>query len=434
MSTTPDSTAFPLDVERVLFVHAHPDDETIVTGATLATLVDAGAAVTLVTCTRGELGEVIPDDLAALRDDPAALAVHREGEIAGAMAELGVQDHRFLGEANARAGHLAPRAYRDSGMVWGNGGVPVPVPDLDPTSFCAAEFGEIVADLVAVVEDVRPDAIVSYDTFGGYGHPDHVRVNRASLRAARLTGVPYFAISAGASGEDAPENHPADVVARADVSIDGAAVLPRKVAALRRYRSQVTVVDTGSGPALEFPHGAVEPVTVVETFRHVPEPQQPASPLSSTDLSDYGLPGKIAMYVLAVVVGGLFGAIGTVAHQNVAGSFPYGVILALLVVTVLVIGFRLVFETRLVGIAVAIGLTVVNFLLSSTSGGGSVLVPGNAIGYAWIGGAILLPAIVLIWPKLPPRPQRGGTGGGDRMNTSPRPVSGSPDANGKNRL
>jgi N-acetyl-1-D-myo-inositol-2-amino-2-deoxy-alpha-D-glucopyranoside deacetylase len=421
------------DIERVLFVHAHPDDETIVTGATIATLVDAGAQVTVLTCTRGELGEVIPDDLAALRGDQIALAVHREGEIHRAMQELGVTDHRFLGDPNARTPGRPARAYRDSGMEWGAGGVPQPTADLAPTAFCAAEFGEIVSDIAAVISDVRPDAVISYDTYGGYGHPDHVRVNRASLRAARLAEVPYFAISAGASGSADPATHPADAIARADVTIDGTPVLPRKIAALRQYRSQVTVVDTAAGSALEFPHGAVEPITVVETFRLIPEPQRAETPFAATDLSDYGVPGRVLMYLLSLVVGGLFGAIGTVAHQDGAGRFPYGVILALALVAALMIGFRTVFETRLVGLVTSIGLTVMNLLLSQTSSGGSILVPGNAIGYIWIGGSILIAGIVLAWPKLPPRSQRERPLGDDRMVPSTQPASGVPDANGKNR-
>lgn len=123
------------------------------------------------TCTRGELGEVIPDDLERLRDDEAALAVHREGEIAAALRELGVRDHRFLGDVGARTPGLEPRVYRDSGMVWRSDGVAGPTDDLHPAAFCAAEFGEIVSDLSAVVDAVRPTVVVSYDDDGGYHHP-----------------------------------------------------------------------------------------------------------------------------------------------------------------------------------------------------------------------------------------------------------------------
>jgi N-acetyl-1-D-myo-inositol-2-amino-2-deoxy-alpha-D-glucopyranoside deacetylase len=401
------ATSLPSDFETVLFVHAHPDDESIATGATLATLVAAGAHVTVVTCTRGELGEVMPDDLADLRGDPAALAIHRETEIAAAMNELGVTDHRFLGAPDARTAGLLPRPYRDSGMEWGPAGTPVPVADLHPAALCNAEFAEIVSDLAAVVADVRPDAIVSYDADGGYGHPDHVRVNRAALRVARLSGIPYFAITGGSA-------HPEAATAPADVVVDGTSVFDRKVRALEAYRSQILVLQTAGGPAIEFPHGAVEPVTVVETFRHVAEPVRDPAPLAP-GLDEFSLSGKIVTFVLALVAGAFFGAIGTVAHQDAAGAFPIGAVLALLLVAALLIGFRLLFDSRLVGIVAAIGVVAVIAVLSPASAGGSVLIPRGLAGYAWTFGPTVIAIIVLAWPRLPQRRS-------DKMKTSPRDV------------
>ncbi len=100
---------FPRPVRRLLLVHAHPDDESIGTGATMAKYAAEGAQVTLVTCTLGELGEIIPAGLAHLaadRDD--RLGGYRTGELAAACAALGVTDHRFLGGAGR---------WRDSGMM-----------------------------------------------------------------------------------------------------------------------------------------------------------------------------------------------------------------------------------------------------------------------------------------------------------------------------
>src|SRR5712675_2995180 len=94
---------------RLLLVHAHPDDESIYTGATMARSAAEGARVTLVTCTLGELGEIIPPELAALapeRDDQ--LGGYRIGELNAACQALGVTDHRFLG---------GPGRWRDSGMI-----------------------------------------------------------------------------------------------------------------------------------------------------------------------------------------------------------------------------------------------------------------------------------------------------------------------------
>lgn len=159
---------------RLLLVHAHPDDETIGTGATMARYVAEGAHVTLVTCTLGEEGEVLVPALAQLAADEAdQLGGWRIGELNSAMAELGVTDTRFLGGA----GH-----FRDSGMM----GTPANRKirafwraDSDRTVFDAA-----VAELVAVIREVRPQVMVTYDDFGGYGHPDHIMAHRVSTAAA----------------------------------------------------------------------------------------------------------------------------------------------------------------------------------------------------------------------------------------------------------
>ncbi|HEU4807029.1 MAG TPA: PIG-L family deacetylase, partial [Homoserinimonas sp.] len=180
-----------MDSRQVLFVHAHPDDETIATGGTIATLIDAGVGVSVLTCTRGELGEVIPPELAHLEGDGPRLAEHRVGELAEAMRILGVDDHRYLGEADARLGDLPPRRYLDSGMVWGEAG-PEPVADPDDEALCSAPLDEVVADIASVIADIQPSAVVSYDANGGYGHPDHIRTHQAAREAAGVMAVPFF--------------------------------------------------------------------------------------------------------------------------------------------------------------------------------------------------------------------------------------------------
>src|SRR5690554_6189782 len=217
---------------HVLFVHAHPDDETISTGGTIATLVDAGVEVTVVTCTRGERGEVIPAGLAHLEGNGPELAEHREGELAEAMRILGVEDHRYLGDPSARLADLPPRRYLDSGMVWDDAGRPQPVPDLDSKSLCSAPLEEVAADIAAVIAAVQPDAVVSYDADGGYGHPDHIRAHMATRRAADVMAVPFFAVQPPAAAA-APESR----------KIDVSAVLERKVLAMQAHGTQITVTD-----------------------------------------------------------------------------------------------------------------------------------------------------------------------------------------------
>ena len=161
----------PARTGGILFVHAHPDDESINNGATMAKYAALGTRVTLVTCTRGELGEIIPPrhaHLAADRED--RLGEHREVELASAMKELGVDDHRFLGE---------PGEYRDSGMMGTEGN------DL-PESFWRADVDEAAGRLAHVIREVRPRILVTYNEIGGYGHPDHIQAHRVALRAVDL--------------------------------------------------------------------------------------------------------------------------------------------------------------------------------------------------------------------------------------------------------
>jgi N-acetyl-1-D-myo-inositol-2-amino-2-deoxy-alpha-D-glucopyranoside deacetylase len=156
------------DWRRLLLVHAHPDDESIGTGGIMAKYVAEGAQVTLVTCTLGELGEVIPADLDHLRAERGdSLGAHRIGELAAACAALGVTDHRFLG---------GPGRWRDSGMM----GTPA---NADPNCFWRADLGAAAAELTSVIRAVRPQVIVTYDDNGGYGHPDHIQAHRVAWRA-----------------------------------------------------------------------------------------------------------------------------------------------------------------------------------------------------------------------------------------------------------
>jgi len=167
---------------RLLLVHAHPDDETIGTGATMAKYAAAGAQVTLVTCTLGEEGEVLVPELALLAVDHAdQLGGWRIAELAAAMAELGVTDHRFLGGAGR---------FRDSGMM----GHPA---NGKPRAFWrassdAAVFQAAVSALVEVIRRVRPQVLVTYDDTGGYGHPDHIMAHRVATAAFAAAADPGF--------------------------------------------------------------------------------------------------------------------------------------------------------------------------------------------------------------------------------------------------
>ena len=157
---------------RLLFVHAHPDDETLTTGATIAHYAALGADVRVVTCTLGEEGEVIGERWARLAVDQAdQLGGFRIGELSAALKALGLEEPTFLGGA-AR--------WRDSGMEG--------TPPRDRQRFIDADPREAVGALVGIIRELRPHVVVTYDVKGGYGHPDHIHVHEVTMAAVAASG------------------------------------------------------------------------------------------------------------------------------------------------------------------------------------------------------------------------------------------------------
>ena len=256
-------------VERsLLLVHAHPDDESIGTGATMAKYAAEGARVTLVTCTLGELGEIIPPDLRHLFPDE--LGQHRIGELDRACAALGVSDHRFLGGE----GH-----YRDSGMM----GLP---DNDDPRCFWRANVDEAAAALAAIIDEVAAEVIVTYDANGFYGHPDHIQAHRVTRRAHELTGgtAKLYATaiprSALARAVELPEESwfmkfPDLSVAVADdqvtTEIDATKYLDAKRAAMRAHETQITV----DGDYFALSNDLGQRILATEYYTQLAGPQGP---------------------------------------------------------------------------------------------------------------------------------------------------------------
>jgi N-acetyl-1-D-myo-inositol-2-amino-2-deoxy-alpha-D-glucopyranoside deacetylase len=232
-----------------MFVHAHPDDETVGTGATMAFYAASGAKVTLVTCTLGEEGEIHVPALAQLAAAQAdQLGGYRLVELERACAALGVTDHRFLGGAGR---------YRDSGMMG--------LPDNEhPRCFWQADLDEAAGLLLEIMRETRPQVLVTYDSNGFYGHPDHIQSHRVAMRAAELAAaegigpakiywgaMPLSVLKAGfeafaestenpfsdATGvEDLPFGTPDEEVA---ARIDGSEFSDRKMAAVQAHATQI---------------------------------------------------------------------------------------------------------------------------------------------------------------------------------------------------
>jgi N-acetyl-1-D-myo-inositol-2-amino-2-deoxy-alpha-D-glucopyranoside deacetylase len=241
---------------RLLLVHAHPDDESIYTGATMAKYAAEGAQVTLVTCTLGELGEIIPPSLAHLAAEKEdRLGEYRIGELAAACAALGVTDHRFLG---------GPGRWRDSGMMGTEA-------NDDPRCFWRADLDEAARALLDVIGETRPQALVTYDANGAYGHPDHIQAHRVARRAFELAGA------TGAEGPEGPEG-PARFYAtaapdsgRVTTEIDAEDYFGRKLAAMRAHATQITV----SAPFFALSDGVRRRASGTESYTLVAGPRGP---------------------------------------------------------------------------------------------------------------------------------------------------------------
>lgn len=286
---------------RLLLVHAHPDDESILTGATMARAVAVGAQVTLLTATRGEAGEVYPPELAHLAGDPAGLAAVREQELAQAMTQLGVRDVRFL----TPEPEDPVRRWVDSGMA-GTRAAPSPPGQLP---FAAADRRQTAAAVARVIRELRPDVLISYDEHGGYGHPDHIAAHHAALGGARLAADPTvdpgstdaragshayqvpriyevlsprsvvlagLARAAAAVGQGRAPGliaHPDPMLAAAvddelvTTAVDGGPWLARKVAAMRAHATQLRVLDLAEGPLFALTNRIATPVEAVEYYR-----------------------------------------------------------------------------------------------------------------------------------------------------------------------
>jgi N-acetyl-1-D-myo-inositol-2-amino-2-deoxy-alpha-D-glucopyranoside deacetylase len=237
--------------KRLLLVHAHPDDETINNGVTMAKYAKDGAQVTLVTCTRGEEGEVLVAELASLASDKDdKLGQHREIELKDAMAHLGISDFRFLGAPNKK--------WRDSGMMG------MPQNDRDDV-FWKSDLEESANELVSIILEIKPQVLITYDEFGGYGHPDHIKAHQVAMRAAEIAEtkgwriekiywntMPRSVIQMGIekmkevgsdffgaeSADDLPFAKPDELVTSV---VHASEFVPQKLAAMKAHATQIAV-------------------------------------------------------------------------------------------------------------------------------------------------------------------------------------------------
>ena len=275
------------DTLTLMAVHAHPDDESSSTGGVLAKYSDAGIRTVVVTCTNGEFGDTL-DGVKPGEDghDEQAVAQIRLAELREACKHLGVTDLELLG-------------YHDSGM-----------PDWDykdrPDAFCNIPQDEVAARIGALIEQYRPQVLVTYDDKGAYQHPDHVHAARCAQAAVAATGIPdklYLTAmrrsgwrrlneELRARGVDVPEPGEIDEDTlrqieesekRITTDVDIRPVLDRKRAALLAHASQIR----------ESWFSKIPPDLIAEVFGHetfIRASDRTGAPVPEDDLFA-GVPG-----------------------------------------------------------------------------------------------------------------------------------------------
>ncbi|MFD7024238.1 PIG-L family deacetylase [Promicromonospora sukumoe] len=308
----------------MLAVHAHPDDETLSTGGLLAAFAAAGLPARVVTCTRGERGEVIAlpgttsEGRAGLEGDGPALGAYRETELARAVPALGgwvgggvgadgsvaadgadgvvggvvgaveqtfldavptvsAQVNRVVG---AGSGLADPARYEDSGMEWVAPGVAGPAPDSPPTAFARVPLDEPAGRLATLIRAWRPAVVATYEPGGGYGHPDHVRAHEVTVRALRLAADPTWRPDAG--GEPAGDATPGDDVGRRGEPWGGAELWQAVAPAEEVRAARATLAALPAALALVAEHGLT-----------LPSPDDALPPFAKDDLTGWSAEGQV---------------------------------------------------------------------------------------------------------------------------------------------
>jgi N-acetyl-1-D-myo-inositol-2-amino-2-deoxy-alpha-D-glucopyranoside deacetylase len=357
--------------KRLLIVHAHPDDESLFTAHVIADRIAAKSEVKVFTLTRGERGKVKLDELKGLEGNLAAMGSFRTGELLEALKVFGNVQHAFAGT----------RAYLDSGMRINPWGKPAKPRDLDEMALSAAATNVIADDIYAQIIDFKPDAVLTYNRRGGFGHPDHKMAHDATAMAVRRVSkklksrAPQFWVIA----------EPREPF---DAEFGNAKTAQIKKAALEAHASQVAVN--------------------AETYSVVPGKEirydRPERIRKSSPSALLGIRSAFT-FLWAMPLGVLVGLAGTMMHQvkaNDAGQTAIGLIVALVMTASLAISLRLLRRSRGALYLVTATLAATVFWLAQRQPGGELFIPGNDAGNIWAYGSIGIFALVILFPKIQP--------------------------------
>ena len=356
------------NAKRILLVHAHPDDESLQTAHVMADAIDRGAEVFLLTLTRGERGRAKLEELKSLEANRAAMGAFRAGELKNALDVIGVKNFKFAGT----------RAYLDSGVRIGNLGVPTTPLRLDEMSLAAVSTPVVADDIYQVMLEFKPDAVITYNSKGGWGHPDHKKAHEATAMAMRryrknVRGKkPAFWVIAE-PGE------------RFTVSVGGKKTAEAKKNALAQHASQVTI------------HRDTYSVVDGMEFRYdAPERLRIASP----NILPWFKPAVLALFGLPLGI--LLGYAGAYVHNIVAANdrqSPLGLYLALGAITSITFGLRMWRNSRGALYLLNAGMTISIWWLSRNPTFGAYI-QDDKLGNRYVLFALLICLVAAVFPRI----------------------------------
>lgn len=358
---------------KILLVHAHPDDESLFTGHVMADALARGAEVYLLTLTRGERGKVKLADLKPLEGRSAEMGAFRTAELFNALDAYTLTDADGT-TRQVQYAFAGTRHYLDSGMRVNALGKATRKRILDEMSLAAAATPVIADDILKVLNSFRPDAIVTYNSKGGFGHPDHKKAYDASTLAIRKYAKNHRAPQLWTICEPG-ERH--------DVEVGGPETSAVKKAALSAHASQVLINEETyslvAGKEIRF---------------DAPERLKKASVSSWNSIKPW------LRSVWAIPLGFLSALVGTMLHlSKTTDGLPIGLILALIIVGALALALRVLRRSR--GALYLMAVTFIVSVLQFAHGGdGSHLVTDSNLSQYWLYGSMALLAIIVVFPRL----------------------------------
>ena len=357
--------------KRLLLVHAHPDDESLFTGHIIAQAIADGAEVMVLTLTRGERGRMKLEELKGIEGNLAAVGAFRASELKNALEALGVTKHKFAGT----------RAYLDTGFRINTFSRASKPKNVDEMALAAVSTAVISEDIYKVLNEFKPDYLLTYNRRGGFGHPDHKRANEASAMALRRYSkehkgrAPQFWVIA--EGRE-----------RFDVQIGSPATAAIKKAALSAHASQIAV------------HQETYSIVSGKEIRY-DRPER----IRRSSIKPWLWIKPVALGLWALPLGVLMALAGTLMHNiNAADEAhtPLGLLVALALTGSLALALRLLRESRGALYLMSLTFAATLYWIAVITPGGVVAISDNSNGQWWIYGSLAICGLVMVFPRLSP--------------------------------